>query len=58
MNKDEIDYLAQSLANKYFMTNLLFRIWDRWEIAHPKKVQPILKQPKENDEPLFADYYR
>ena len=26
MNKNEIDYLSQSLANKYFMVNMMFRI--------------------------------
>ena len=28
MNKNEIDYLSQSLANKYFMANMIFRIMD------------------------------
>ncbi len=28
MNKNEIDYLSQSLANKYFRANMIFRIMD------------------------------
>ena len=53
MDKQQAEYLAQCLANKYFMINMLFRIWDN----KTKKVHLVQEQSQSN-EPAFADYYR
>ena len=56
MNRSEIDYLSQSLVNKYFLTNMLFRIWDKWEYNNYQKVQ--VREQSKDEGLLFADYYR
>ena len=50
MNKNEIDYLSQSLANKYFMANMIFRIMDnaranRGRVQQGQEVQYVHQVP-------------
>ena len=45
MNRQEIDYLSQSLANKYFIANVILRNVSRGKVQQGQGVQYVRKVP-------------
>ena len=45
MNRQEIDYLSQSLANKYFIANVILRNVSRGKVQQGQGVQYVHKVP-------------
>ena len=45
MNRQEIDYLSQSLANKYFIANVILRNVSRGRVQQGQGVQYVHKVP-------------
>lgn len=55
MNKNEIDYLSQSLANKYFMANMIFRIMDNARATRCRNYQQGQEVQSVHKVPLIVD---
>lgn len=55
MNKNEIDYLSQSLANKYFMVNMIFRIMNNARANRCRNYQQGQEVQCVHQVPLIVD---
>lgn len=55
MNKNEIDYLSQSLANKYFMVNMMFRIMNNARANRCRNYQQGQQVQYVHQVPLIVD---
>ena len=55
MNKNEIDYLSQSLANKYFMVNMIFRIMNNARANRCRNYQQGQQVQYVHQVPLIVD---